>query len=67
MGKPEVAFSTHGGRPGRTDAIFKKWIEERGMVPVAISNIHQNNRENQKKTKELVALVQASIKVEFSY
>jgi flavodoxin len=63
MGKPAVAFSTHGGRPGKTDEIFKKWIEERGMVPVAISNIHQNDRENQKKTKELVGLVQASIKV----
>ena len=63
MGKPAVAFSTHGGRPGKTDAIFKKWIEDRGMVPVAISNIHQNDIENQKKTKELVALVQASIKV----
>ena len=63
MGKPAVAFSTHGGRPGKTDEIFKKWIEERGMVPVAITNIHQNDIENQKKTKELVALVQASIKV----
>jgi flavodoxin len=63
MGKPAVAFSTHGGRPGKTDEIFKKWIEERGMVPVAISNIHQNDIENQKKTKELVALVQASLKV----
>lgn len=63
MGKPAVAFSTHGGRPGKTDEIFKKWIEERGMVPVAISNIHQNDIENQKKTKELVALVQDSIKV----
>lgn len=63
MGKPAVAFSTHGGRPGKTDEIFKKWIEDRGMVPVAISNIHQNDIENQKKTKELVALVQASIKV----
>jgi flavodoxin len=63
MGKPAVAFSTHGGRPGKTDEIFKKWIEERGMVPVAITNIHQNDRENQKKIKEFVALVQASIKV----
>jgi hypothetical protein len=63
MGKPAIAFSTHGGRPGKTDEIFKKLIEERGMVPVAISNIHQNDRENQEKTKELVALVKASIKV----
>jgi flavodoxin len=63
MGKPAVAFSTHGGRPGKTDEIFKKWIEEREMIPVAITNIHQNDIENQKKTKELVALVQASLKV----
>jgi hypothetical protein len=63
MGKPAVAFSTHGVKPGKTDKIFKKWIKERGMVPVAISNIHQNDTENQKKTKELVALFQASIKV----
>jgi flavodoxin len=63
MGKPAVAFSTHGGRPGQTDETFKKWIEERGMVPVAITNIHQNDIENEKKTKELVALVSASVKV----
>jgi hypothetical protein len=63
MGKPAVAFSTHGGRPGQTNNIFKKWIEERGMVNVAITNIHQTDRENQKRTKELVALFQASIKV----
>jgi hypothetical protein len=63
MGKPAVAFSTSGGRPGQTDETYKKWIEERGIVPVAITNIHQDDIENQKKTKELVALVQASIKV----
>jgi hypothetical protein len=63
MGKPAVAFSTHGGRPGQTNEIFKKWIEKREMIPVAITNIHQSDRENQKKTKELVARVEASIKV----
>jgi hypothetical protein len=63
MGKPAVAFSTHGGRPGQTDETFKKWIEARGMVPVAITDIHQNDIENEKKTKELVALVSASVKV----
>jgi hypothetical protein len=63
MGKPAVAFSTHGGGPGQTDETFKKWIEERRMVPGAITNIHQNDIENEKKTKELVALVQGSIKV----
>jgi flavodoxin len=63
MGKPAVAFSTHGGRPGQTDETFKKWIEARGMIPVAVTNIHQNAIENKEKTKELVALVFASIKV----
>jgi flavodoxin len=62
MGKPAIAFSTHGGRPGQTDETFKKWIEARGMIPVAVTNIHQNAIENEKKTKELVALVHASIK-----
>ena len=63
MGKPAVAFSTHGGRPGQTDETFKKWIEDRGMVVVAVTNIHQNDIENEEKTKELVALVSASVKV----
>lgn len=63
MGKPAVAFSTHGGRPGQTDETFKKWIEARGMIPVAVTNIHQNAIENDKKVNELVALVVASIKV----
>jgi flavodoxin len=62
VGKPAIAFSTHGGRPGQTDETFKKWIEARGMIPVAVTNIHQNAIENEKKTKELVALVHASIK-----
>ena len=63
MGKPAVAFSTHGGRPGQTDETFKKWIEGRWMVLVAVTNIHQNDIENEEKTKELVALVSASVKV----
>ena len=63
MGKPAIAFSTHGGRPGQTDETFKKWIEARGMIPVAVTNIHRNAIENEKETKDLVALVQALIKV----
>ena len=63
MGKPALAFSTHGGRPGQTDNIFKKWIEARGMVVVAITNIHQNAIENEKVTGELIAIVRASMKV----
>jgi len=63
MGKPALAFSTHGGRPGQTDNILKKWIEARGMVVVAITNIHQNAIENEKMTGELIAIVRASMKV----
>ena len=63
MGKPAVAFSTHGGRPGQTDETFKKWIEARGMILVAVTNIPQNAIENEKEIKELVALISASIKV----
>ena len=63
MGKPAVAFSTHGGRPGQTDETFKKWIEARGMVLAAVTNINQNDIESVKKNKDLVALVSSAIKV----
>ena len=63
MGKPAVAFFTHGGRPGQTGETFKKWIEGRGMVLVAVSGIHQNDIENEKKKEELISLVRASIQV----
>jgi flavodoxin len=63
MGKPAVAFSTHGGRPGQTDETFKKWIEARGMVFAGVTNINQKNIEDVKTNKDLVALVSSSIKV----
>jgi len=44
---------------------LKNGLKNGECVPVAITNIHQNEKENQKRTKELVALVQASIKVYF--
>ena len=59
MGKPAVAFSTHGGRPGQTDETFKKWIEVGGMITVVVTNNPQNINNNEKETKELVALVSA--------
>jgi multimeric flavodoxin WrbA len=63
MGKPAVAFFTHGGRPGQTEETFKKWIEQKGMILVSATGIHQSDIENEKVTQELVSLVQASIKV----
>jgi flavorubredoxin len=58
-GKKAVAFSTHGGRPGQTDETFRKWIESRGMKLVAVTSIHQKDIENEKKTKEIIALIAA--------
>ena len=63
MGKPAVAFSTHGGRPGQTDDTFKKWIEARGMVLAAVTNINQKDIEDEKMNKDLAALVSSAIKV----
>lgn len=56
-GKKAVAFSTHGGKPGETGEIFRKWIESRGMKLVAVTNINQKDIENEKKTKEIVSLI----------
>jgi flavodoxin len=56
-GKKATAFCTHGGRPGQTAEVFQKWIEARGMKCVGNANIHQNDIENEKKTKELVSIL----------
>ncbi|MCK9632215.1 MAG: NAD(P)H-dependent oxidoreductase [Methanoregula sp.] len=56
-GKKATAFCTHGGKPGQTAELFQKWIEARGMKCVGNANIHQNDIENEKKTKELVSVV----------
>jgi len=56
-GKKATAFCTHGGRPGQTAEVFQKWIEARGMKCVGNANLHQNDIENEKKTKELVSIL----------
>jgi flavodoxin len=56
-GKRATAFCTHGGKPGQTAEIFQKWIEARGMKCVGNAGIHQNDIENEKKTKDLVSVV----------
>jgi flavodoxin len=58
-GKKAVAFSTHGGRPGQTDEVFRKWIESRGMKLAEVTGIHMNDIENEKKTQEIVSLIKA--------
>ncbi|MDD1687771.1 NAD(P)H-dependent oxidoreductase [Methanoregula sp.] len=56
-GKKATAFCTHGGKPGQTAELFQKWIEARGMKCVGNTNIHQNDIENEKKTKEMVSVL----------
>jgi flavodoxin len=56
-GKTAAAFCTHGGRPGQTDGILRKWIEARGMKVSAVADINMKDIENEKKTKELVSLL----------
>ncbi|WP_321505247.1 flavodoxin [uncultured Methanoregula sp.] len=56
-GKKATAFFTHGGRPGQTAEIFQKWIEARGMKCVGNANISDKDIENEKKTRELVAVL----------
>jgi flavodoxin len=62
-GKRVVAFSTHGGKPGQSEEIFEKWIGERGMRFMGFAGIHQNDVENEKKTKEIVSLVENAKKI----
>jgi len=54
MGKPAVAFYTHGGRPGQTDETFKKWIEASGMITGVVTNITQIAHNNEKETKRIL-------------
>jgi flavodoxin len=56
-GKKATAFCTHGGKPGQTAEVFQKWIEAAGMKCVGNGNIHQNDIEDEKKTKALISLV----------
>jgi hypothetical protein len=59
LGKPAVAFSPHGSRPGQTDETSKKWIAGHVMITVVVTNNPQNTNNNEKETKELVAPVSA--------
>jgi len=56
-GMKATAFFTHGGRPGQTAEVLQRWIEARGMKCVGNANIHQNDVENEKKTKELISIL----------
>jgi hypothetical protein len=55
MGKPDISFSTHGGRPGQTDENVQKMDRSPWDVTAAVTNIPRNAVKNEMQTKELVA------------
>ncbi len=59
-GKPALAFFTHGGRPGESEEVAKKWIEARGMHFSGALAIHQKDIEDEQKNTELIRLIQSA-------
>ncbi len=56
-GKPVIGFFTHGGMPRTTEETFTRWCEQRGLKVTGTMTINMKEIENEKKTKELVALI----------
>jgi flavodoxin len=59
-GRQAVVFFTHGGRPGESEEVAKKWIEARGMHFSGALAIHQKDIKDEQKNIELINLVQAA-------
>jgi len=60
--KTTVGFFTHGGMPGTSEETFSQWCIARGMQIAGTMAIHMKDIENEKKTKELAAVVNAAIR-----
>jgi len=56
-GKRAVAFFTHGGRPGESEACVRKWVEARGMKFCGAYGFNQKEIEDEKKNQEFAQLV----------
>jgi len=56
-GKPVIGFFTHGGRPGSSEETFSRWCEQRWLKVAGTIAIHMKEIEDEKKTKELLALI----------
>lgn len=61
-GKKAVVFCTHGGSPGDTQALLKKWLELREMKFCGGLSIHQKDIENDKINGEIRSLVMNAVK-----
>jgi len=59
-GKTAVAFFTHGGKPGQSEEVIKKWIESRGMRFAGAYGITSKQIEDEKTNGELVKIVLAA-------
>jgi flavodoxin len=59
-GRRAVAFVTHGGKPGRSEEVYRKWIESRGMRFVKFFDVNQNDIEDEQKNREIVTLIKAA-------
>lgn len=59
-GKRAVAFFTHGGRPGESEACMQKWIEARGMHFAGALGIREKDIEDEQKNEALARLVQTA-------
>jgi hypothetical protein len=61
-GKTAVGFFTYSGMPGASEETFSQWCKARGMHVAGTMAIHMKDIENEKKTKELAAIVNAAIR-----
>jgi flavorubredoxin len=59
-GTTAVAFFTHGGKPGQTEEVIKKWIDVRGMHFAGVYGITAKQVEDEKVNAELVKIVKAA-------
>jgi len=59
--KRAVAFVTCGGRPGESDAVFRKWIEAKGMNFAGFVSINQKDIEDDEATATLVTFVTSAV------
>jgi flavodoxin len=59
-GQPVIGFFTHGGMPGTTEETFSRWCEERRFKLAGTMTINAKEIENEKRTRELVALIKST-------
>ncbi|OPY38982.1 MAG: flavodoxin [Methanoregula sp. PtaU1.Bin051] len=59
-GQPVIGFFTHGGMPGTSEETFTRWCEQRWFKVAGTMAINAKGIEDEKNTRELVALIKAA-------